>query len=145
MKKTFISLFRLILCLVIVMSFIAIATGSQKEEGTEKEAKQITITMWDQFTTGGAGGTAAGPAFVKILSMFQAENPHVKLERTVFGPMEIRDQMRLALAADKAPDLFYTWPEGGVVAGYAADGLLYDMTEDAKALGWFERFNKTSL
>ena len=53
--------------------------------GTQEGAGQdvVTISMWDQFTSGGAGGTAAGPAFVKILAMWQEMRPDVKFERTV--------------------------------------------------------------
>jgi raffinose/stachyose/melibiose transport system substrate-binding protein len=137
-KARRIMLLVLLCCLVL---FKVSAGGAQEGKGDQA----VTISMWHQFTTGGAGGTAAGPAFDKIFAMWQAKNPNVKFETTILGPMEIRDQMRLALAANKAPDLFYTWPEGGVVAGYAADGLLYDMTADAKRLGWFKKFNPTAL
>lgn len=99
--------------------------------------EKVVVKVWDQFEY--EGTTAAGPAMDKLVERYEQLNPNVKIERTVVSQTKIRDQIRLARSAGTAPDVVYTWPAAAVLAGYARDGMLYDLTEDAKALGWFEK------
>ncbi len=98
---------------------------------------QIIVKIWDQF--GYEGTTAAGPAMDKLLDAYLKANPNVKIERTVVSQSNIRDQVRLAFSAGNAPDAIYTWPAAAVLSGYAKNGNLFDLTEDAKNLGWFDQ------
>lgn len=48
--------------------------------------------------------------------------PDIKILRTVVPSIGIRESYRLAVSADKTPDLAYTWPAASVLAGYARTG-----------------------
>ncbi len=105
--------------------------------------EQVTIKVWDQF--GYEGSTAAGPAMDKLVEIYQEANPHVKIDRTLVSQTKIRDQIRLARSAGTAPDMVYTWPAAAVLSGYAREGHLYDMTEDAEKLGWFDKLPELEI
>ncbi|MHB8279135.1 MAG: ABC transporter substrate-binding protein [Candidatus Humimicrobiaceae bacterium] len=107
---------------------------------TTAAAKPITITVWDQFTE--EGTTAAGKAMVKLIGMYEEANPNIKIDRTLIPQAEIRDQVRLAIAGGTEPDIMYTWPAGGVLAGYVQDGALYDMTDKATEYGIVDAMNE---
>jgi len=97
----------------------------------------VLIKIWDQF--GYEGSTAAGPAMDKLVDAYLKANPNVKIERTYVSQSKIRDQVRLAFSAGTAPDAIYTWPAAAVLSGYAKDGKLFDLSADAKTLGWLDR------
>jgi len=154
MKKVMVGL----LVMLFLVSMAVIGTGCKEaapaeeivteeaapaEESVTEEAKteeQITITVWDQFVE--EGTTAAGRAMVKLIQMYEEANPNIKIDRTLIPQSEIRDQVRLAIAGGTEPDIMYTWPAGGVLAGYVQDGALYDMTDKATEYGIVDDMNE---
>jgi len=105
--------------------------------------QKIVIKQWDQFSY--AGETAAGPAIDKLQAKYEKLNPNIKIMRSEFSPVKIRELTRLAFGAGTEADLIYTWPAYAVLADYAKIGLLYNMTEDAKKLGWFNVLPKLMI
>jgi raffinose/stachyose/melibiose transport system substrate-binding protein len=81
---------------------------------------QTVVTQWDQFAQ--AGATAAGPAMEELIKVCEGKLKDVKILRTVVPSIGIRESYRLAVSADKTPDLAYTWPAASVLAGYARTG-----------------------
>jgi len=122
---------------VAMVSLIVVFLLMNTNFGSTQE-KSVTIDIWDQY--GVHGDTAGAPVMIDLITKYQKLHPNVQIKRTYVHPIKIRDQIRLALGAGAEPDLFYTWPPAAVLAGYAREGLLYDMTEGAKKLGWFDRF-----
>lgn len=120
------------LLLALVLGLIVFVSGT-----VILAQEQVTIKLWDQF--GYEGSTAAGPAMDKLVDAYLKANPNVKIERTYVSQSKIRDQVRLAFSAGNAPDAIYTWPAAAVLSGYARNGNLYDLSADAKALGWFDK------
>ena len=72
-------------------------------------AEPVPVVQWDQFSN--AGITAAGPAMEELIKVCEASLPDVNIERTVVPSIGIRESYRLAVSADKTPDLGYTWPK----------------------------------
>jgi raffinose/stachyose/melibiose transport system substrate-binding protein len=83
-------------------------------------AAETAVVQWDQFSSSGA--TSAGPAMEALIKVCEGELKDVKINRTVAPSIGIRDAYRLAVSADKTPDLAYTWPAASVLAGYARTG-----------------------
>lgn len=81
---------------------------------------ETVVTQWDQFATSGI--TAAGPAMDELIATCEKALPGTKILRTVVPSIGIRESYRLAVSADKTPDLAYTWPAASVLAGYARTG-----------------------
>ena len=56
--------------------------------------------------------------------------------RTIAPSIGIRDSYRLAVSANKTPDLAYTWPAASVLAGYARIGALAPLDAYYEQYGW---------
>lgn len=97
-------------------------------------AEPVAVVQWDQFSN--AGITAAGPAMEELIKVCEAALPDVKIERTVVPSIGIRESYRLAVSADKTPDLGYTWPAASVLAGYARTGKVAPLNSYYEKYGW---------
>ncbi|WLR99635.1 ABC transporter substrate-binding protein [Shinella sumterensis] len=97
-------------------------------------AQENVVTQWDQFSN--AGITAAGPAMDELIKTCEASLKDVKILRTVVPSIGIRESYRLAVSADKTPDLGYTWPAASVLAGYARTGKVAPLDDYYKKYGW---------
>jgi raffinose/stachyose/melibiose transport system substrate-binding protein len=97
-------------------------------------AEPVPVVQWDQFSN--AGITAAGPAMEELIKVCEASLPDVNIERTVVPSIGIRESYRLAVSADKTPDLGYTWPAASVLAGYARTGKVAPLNSYYDKYGW---------
>lgn len=97
-------------------------------------AQENVVVQWDQFSN--AGITAAGPAMDELIKVCEASLKDVKILRTVVPSIGIRESYRLAVSADKTPDLGYTWPAASVLAGYARTGKVAPLDDYYKKYGW---------
>ena len=97
-------------------------------------AQENVVVQWDQFSN--AGITAAGPAMDELIKACEASLKDVKILRTVVPSIGIRESYRLAVSADKTPDLGYTWPAASVLAGYARTGKVAPLDDYYKKYGW---------
>lgn len=97
-------------------------------------AESVPVVQWDQFSN--AGITAAGPAMEELIKVCEAALPDVNIERTVVPSIGIRESYRLAVSADKTPDLGYTWPAASVLAGYARTGKVAPLNSYYDKYGW---------
>lgn len=59
-----------------------------------------------------------------MIKVCEADLKDTKINRTVAPSVGIRDTYRLAVSADKTPDLAYSWPAASVLAGYARTGKI---------------------
>ncbi|MDR7030997.1 ABC transporter substrate-binding protein [Rhizobium rosettiformans] len=97
-------------------------------------AQENVVVQWDQFSN--AGITAAGPAMDELIKVCEESLKDVKILRTVVPSIGIRESYRLAVSADKTPDLGYTWPAASVLAGYARTGKVAPLDDYYKKYGW---------
>lgn len=97
-------------------------------------AQENVVVQWDQFSN--AGITAAGPAMDELIKVCEASLEDVKILRTVVPSIGIRESYRLAVSADKTPDLGYTWPAASVLAGYARTGKVAPLDDYYEKYGW---------
>jgi raffinose/stachyose/melibiose transport system substrate-binding protein len=95
---------------------------------------ETSVIQWDQFSSTGA--TAAGPAMEALIKVCEADLKDTKIDRTVAPSIGIRDTYRLAVSADKTPDLAYTWPAASVLAGYARTGKVAALNPYYEKYGW---------
>jgi raffinose/stachyose/melibiose transport system substrate-binding protein len=93
---------------------------------------QTAVVQWDQFADSGI--TAAGPAMNELIGVCTPENATIL--RTIAPSIGIRDSYRLAVSANKTPDLAYTWPAASVLAGYARIGALAPLDSYYEQYGW---------
>ena len=102
--------------------------------GSSAVAQENVVVQWDQFSN--AGITAAGPAMDELIKVCEASLQDVKILRTVVPSIGIRESYRLAVSADKTPDLGYTWPAASVLAGYARTGKVAPLDDYYTKYGW---------
>ncbi|CUX65426.1 MAG: ABC transporter substrate-binding protein [Agrobacterium sp.] len=102
--------------------------------GSSAVAQENVVVQWDQFSN--AGITAAGPAMDELIKVCEASLQDVKILRTVVPSIGIRESYRLAVSADKTPDLGYTWPAASVLAGYARTGKVAPLDDYYEKYGW---------
>lgn len=93
---------------------------------------QTVVVQWDQFAD--TGITAAGPAMNELIGKCTPEGTTIL--RTIAPSIGIRDSYRLAVSANKTPDLAYTWPAASVLAGYARIGALAPLDAYYEKYGW---------
>lgn len=114
--------------------FAAAVLAAGLAAGAATASAETVVTQWDQFATSGI--TAAGPAMDALITSCEAELPGTKILRTVVPSIGIRESYRLAVAADKTPDLAYTWPAASVLAGYARTGKLAPLNDYYAKYKW---------
>jgi len=90
-------------------------------------AKQVVIKVWDWQVQDNYMN-----ALEKILSMFEAKYPNVRIKRKVIVLGEYEKQIKVAFVGGEAPDLFQVH-HGAQLEAYYKSGLLHDFLNDWKA------------
>lgn len=101
---------------------LLLAAGIAASVSIQTASAQTVVTQWDQFAM--AGITAAGPAMDELIGTCEPDLNGATVLRTIAPSIGIRDSYRLAVSANKTPDLAYTWPAASVLAGYAGSAPL---------------------
>jgi len=115
--------------LPVLLTAVIVASAS-----IQGAAAQTVVTQWDQFAM--AGITAAGPAMDELIRTCEPDLDGATVLRTIAPSIGIRDSYRLAVSANKTPDLAYTWPAASVLAGYARVGALAPLDGYYEQYGW---------
>lgn len=113
---------------------LLLAAGIAASISVQPAAAQTVVTQWDQFAM--AGITAAGPAMDELIGTCEPDLNGATVLRTIAPSIGIRDSYRLAVSANKTPDLAYTWPAASVLAGYARVGALAPLDDYYEQYGW---------
>ncbi|WP_275592553.1 extracellular solute-binding protein [Aquamicrobium sp. NLF2-7] len=113
---------------------LLLAAGIAASISIQPAAAQTVVTQWDQFAM--AGITAAGPAMDELITTCAPDLNGATVLRTIAPSIGIRDSYRLAVSANKTPDLAYTWPAASVLAGYARVGALAPLDDYYAQYGW---------
>lgn len=113
------------------LAYSSVVLGAMLGLATSAYA-QTAVVQWDQFAD--TGVTAAGPAMNELIGTCTPEGTTIL--RTIAPSIGIRDSYRLAVSANKTPDLAYTWPAASVLAGYARIGALAPLDAYYEQYGW---------
>jgi raffinose/stachyose/melibiose transport system substrate-binding protein len=113
---------------------VLLAAGITVSVSIQTATAQTVVTQWDQFAM--AGITAAGPAMDELIGTCEPDLGGATVLRTIAPSIGIRDSYRLAVSANKTPDLAYTWPAASVLAGYARVGALAPLDDYYEQYGW---------
>jgi raffinose/stachyose/melibiose transport system substrate-binding protein len=113
---------------------VLLAAGLAASVSIQAATAQTVVTQWDQFAM--AGITAAGPAMDELIGTCEPDLGGATVLRTIAPSIGIRDSYRLAVSANKTPDLAYTWPAASVLAGYARVGALAPLDDYYEQYGW---------
>jgi len=98
MKKTFLTL------LLLFSLTLGYAGGAQEEASEEKV---ITLTLWD-IMVNAEEERAIKPA----IEQWNRENPGIQIVRDSLDDESYKMKLKTAIAANEAPDLFFTWGGG---------------------------------
>lgn len=122
---------------IVVFSFLALLASFVFCQGGK--GKQITITVWDQFTDN--EGKAAAEL---VTRMFEKEYPNVKVERSAKSADDIFNVLRPAFMSGDAPDVIYGEMGTGWAGPFFKAGYLLDLTDVWKARGWDAKLSATA-
>ena len=82
--------------------------------------------------------------FEGFVSKFQEKNPNITLENNVMGDSDYQSTIRVAMASDDPPDLFYAYG-GNWLKFFVDEGLVADVTPYWEQYGWKDRLNERAL
>lgn len=95
------------------------------------KAGKITLTVWDQNSTGGANTATA-----KLNQEFQQKYPNIKINRVSRTFNDLKTTLKLALSGKNPPDVVQAnqgYPDMGA---FVKAGLLAPLNSYAKVYGW---------
>lgn len=123
---------RILMIMLITMVGLGLLFAQGAKDG---EAEQRELVLWDLHTEG------SGAAMVdSIIAAYEAENPNVKVTHSAFKVDDLRNIIKPAINSGKGPDIFSYDAGAGYLGVLASSGLAYDLTDHAKANGWYEKF-----
>ncbi len=96
----------ILLCLLLTAAAFIFAGGS-KESSDSDSKDPITLTLWD-IMVNAEEERAIKPA----IEQWNAENPDVQIVRDSLDDESYKIKLKTAIAANEAPDLFFTWGAG---------------------------------
>lgn len=115
-------LFRMIAVLLAAGLAADAYAGAQSEAKAGAPIKIRFAHMWQ------AGAAKDADIAMAILNKLDADHPEFEIVHEVVTGDEMRNKIRVDVAANNAPDLWQFWV-GGVMADYAASGVLLDINQ----------------
>jgi ABC-type glycerol-3-phosphate transport system substrate-binding protein len=113
-----------IIACVTLCVFIGTAVFARKEDedmsDTKKEEEIITIEIWDW-----QAGPAFDNAFAKLVPVYEAKHPNIKIDRTGYNLSEWGELIKTALLSGDLPDLFGLY-QGPQLWEVADSGILFE-------------------
>jgi ABC-type glycerol-3-phosphate transport system substrate-binding protein len=82
------------------------------------------------------------PSVQEVIDAWTKQNPDIDLKLTGFGSEDLKTQTRLALDAQKVPDIMMT-NAGSTFWEYVDKGAAVDLTATAQKYGWLNRGDKS--
>ena len=125
MKSSARTVLSTVLCLLFACAASSFASGDKEEAGAGK----VEVSFWTYQLGEKARAT---------LRKFEAKYPNYKLNLGEYETEDLKNQVRIAVAGGKAPDLFFS-NEGFTFWEYVDRGAALDITDVAKKRNWAER------
>jgi ABC-type glycerol-3-phosphate transport system substrate-binding protein len=128
--------------LVLFIVFLTAATvafaGGQKEAAPGAPAPQEKEVLVYNSNWSDAQYRVADS---EVVSMFQVQNPNVKIIHSVISDEDFKQAIRAYLQAEPGPDVL-TWYAGNRARFFISKGLIMDITDVYQQEGWYEKFPK---
>ncbi len=87
------------------------STGSTSQQtGQPSEVKNSTVRVWTLWTDPTKDSNAA--YFYKVLESAKTDLPNIKIEHDATENESYKTKLKTAIAANEAPDVFYSWGAG---------------------------------
>ncbi len=86
------------------------ATSTQAEASQPSEVKNATVRVWTLWTDPTKDSNAA--YFYKVLESAKTDIPNIKIEHDATENESYKTKLKTAIAANEAPDVFYSWGAG---------------------------------
>ena len=118
--------------LLLLAAFVLSAGGQKPPSGAEGAEKQVLIynSNWSDAAYRKADGT--------VVSMFQAENPNVKVIHSIISDEDFKAAIRAYLQASPPPDVL-TWYAGNRMRFFVEKGLILDISDVFDQENWHEK------
>jgi raffinose/stachyose/melibiose transport system substrate-binding protein len=149
-KSKFIKMLILFLSVALVVSFsfigckeeaveeVAPAEEAMEEEAApaeEEAAEKIELVAWDSYTEANES-----PAIDKLFDKFNQTHDDIEAVRAVYNWDDLQAIIQTTLGGGTGPDVVY-YDTGPAFAGRLIEaGLIMDLTDVYKEMGWDERF-----
>lgn len=82
-------------------------SNNTTDGGAVTADQQITLTYWDAWP-----GDPQKSLMDGIVKEWNDNNPNVQVERSTTANDPYKTKIKTAIAADEAPDVFFSWPQG---------------------------------
>jgi raffinose/stachyose/melibiose transport system substrate-binding protein len=115
----------------------AAAIGSRARRTAAQEPVKVA---WWHISVNDPGLSA----WQRLADEYMAANPNVEIEITVLENDAFKQRLTTVMQSGEPPDIFQSWG-GGVLAEYAAAGLVKDITADLAQDGWGESLGQAGL
>ncbi len=102
-------------------------------------AKEITFSLWHRYFW-----EPVGPVFESFAQKFTEKHPNITLEPNLFGDEDYKSTIKIAMASEDPPDLFYAYG-GNWLKFFVEDGLVADITPYWEQYKWKDRLVDRAL
>lgn len=123
----------LLLAIIMVMSLLTACSNNTPSESSSSDPastakneageEQITISFMHQWND-----EARLPYWEDLVNRYMEQNPNVKIEMQAVANEPYKEKLRVMLAGDDVPDLFFTW-DGDYIARFAEAGVIMNLDE----------------
>jgi ABC-type glycerol-3-phosphate transport system substrate-binding protein len=96
-------------------------------------AQPVTFSQWYRYFWEPVKGIFEG-----FIDDFTAKNPNITIEKNFFGDEDYKSTIKVAMASDDPPDLFYGYG-GNWMKFLVEEGLVADVTPYYEQYGWKDR------
>lgn len=128
----------LVLTVVLLLAVALAFAGGQKEAAPKAPASQEKEVLIYNSNWSDAQYRVADS---EVVSMFQAQNPNVKIIHSVISDEDFKQAIRAYLQAEPGPDVL-TWYAGNRARFFISKGLIMDITDIYQQEGWYDKFPK---
>ena len=90
-----------------------VSTGSQNDADTssqnnaDTDSQKVTLNLWDAWP-----GDPQKSLMDSIVKEWNDNNPDIQVTRSTTANDPYKTKIKTAIAADEAPDVFFSWPQG---------------------------------
>jgi raffinose/stachyose/melibiose transport system substrate-binding protein len=109
--------------------FVNTSPSSARTKSSSSQA--VTISVWDQNTVGGLN-----PIYAGLVSLFEKQNPNIKVHRIATGFTQILQQQKLALSGSNPPDVVQSNDGYGVLNPEVQARLVSPLSQYANQYKW---------
>ncbi len=98
-------------------------------DASDQPSEPVTLDWWM------IGDEPLIPVWEGVVESFEAANPNISVNLTLFPNEAYKTAIEVALASDEPPDVFFNWP-GEDTARLVRDGLVANLDAYADQHGW---------